>query len=257
MKNLLFPVFITVVLGGLFTTGCKKSSTGSSSATRPAVTLSKTTVARGEPLLASVADLSTSATIRWKIFPAPGTMLSASRDQATVFFGNKGSYQLTAVVYADSTSPIATDSSTIPITVSDSVYTPPAPIQSDTSALFGDAIQIQPVTCTDTGGLIFAVQTVNLYSCYPRLNYSFDQTGNTIDLYCLSVSSSMESCGGAMNTAKAVVLGQAPANGVYNFNVILNTATYRGTLTVTDQNYTFSWPYTSAVTISPLQIATK
>ncbi len=257
MKNLLFPVFISVILGSLFTTGCKKSSTGSSSSTKPAVTLSKTTVARGEPLLASVADLSTSATIRWKIFPAPGTMLSASRDQATVFFGNKGSYQLTAVVYADSTSPIATDSSTTPVTVSDSVYTPPPPIQSDTSALFGDAIQIQPVTCTDTGGLILAVQTVNLYSCYPQLNYYFSQQGNTIELDCLSVSSMMEDCGGALNTAKAVVLSHAPLNGVYNFNVVLNTATYHGTLTVTDQTYTFSWPYTSGVTLSPLQIATK
>jgi hypothetical protein len=256
MKNLLFPVIICVVLGGLIT-GCKKNSSSSLAATKPAVMLSKTTVARGEPLIASVSDLSTSAIIRWKIFPTPGTMLSPSRDQATVFFGNRGSYQLTAVVYSDSTNPVATDSSTSPVTVSDSVYTPPPPVQSDTSALAGDAIQIEPVTCTDTGGLILAVQTVNLYSCYPQLNYYFSQVGNTIELYCLSVSSMIQSCGGAMNTAKAVVLGQAPANGVYNFNVILNTATYRGTLTVTDQTYTFSWPYTSGVTLSPLQIATK
>lgn len=256
MKNLLFPVIIAVILGGL-ATGCKKSSSSSTTTTKAALTLSKTTVARGEPLLASVADLSSPAIIRWKIFPTPGTMLSASRDQATVFFGNKGSYQLTAVVYPDSTNPVATDSSTIPVTVSDSVYAPPPPIQSDTSALYGDAIQIVPVTCTDTGGLILAVQTVNLYSCYPQLNYYFSQLGNTIELDCLSVSSSMQSCGGAMNTAKAVVLSQAPLNGVYNFNVILNTATYHGTLTVTDQTYKFSWPYTSGVTLSPLQIATK
>ena len=236
--------------------GCQKNS-NSSVTGKPAILLSKTTVARGEPLSASITAQSTSAIVRWKIFPTPGTLLSSAKEQATVFFGNKGGYQLTAVVYADSTNPIATDSSSIPVTVSDSVYTPPPPIQSDTSALAGDAIQLQPVTSTDTGGLILVAQTVKLYGCSPQLNYYYQQIGNTIELDLLSVSSTMMNCGGAMNTAKAYIIERALPDGVYTFNVVLNTAAYQGKLTVTDQTYTYSWPYTSAVTISPLQIATK
>ncbi len=67
----------------------------------------------------------------------------------------------------------------------------------------------------------------------------------------------MMNCGGATSTAKAYIIAPPPANGVYTFHVILNTAVYSGTLTVTDQNYTFNWPFSSGVTISPLQIASK
>jgi hypothetical protein len=254
MKNLLFPVIFALILAGLVI-GCQKSSHSSSSG-KPALTLSKSSVARGEQLTAAVQGLSTTAVVRWKVFPTPGTKVLSCKDQATAFFGNQGSYQVTATVYADSASSSPYDSSSSPIIVSDSVYTP-QPVQSDTSALAGDAIQIEPITASDTGGLIMIAQTVNLYSCYPQLDYYFSQIGNTIELYCLSVSANTGSCGGTMNTAKAFIFAQPPADGVYTFNVILNTAVYSGTLTVTDQKYTFSWPYTSGVTISPLQVATK
>lgn len=256
MKNFRFLVPIIGLLAAAGT-GCKKNGSNSSSA-KPGLTLSKSTVARGEQLIASIRDLPSSAVVKWRVFPTPGTKILSGKDQASAFFGNQGNYQLMATVYADSSAPQPYDSSSSPVVVSDSIYSPPPPVQSDTSALAGDAIQIEPITATDTGGLIMVAQTTNLYSCNPQLNYYFDQVGNTIEVYFLSVSSYSNACAGSgMSTAKAFIFAQAPANGVYNFNVILNTATYRGTLTVTDKTYTFSWPYTSAVTISPQQIATK
>jgi hypothetical protein len=256
MKNFRFLVPIIGFLAAA-ATGCNKNANSSSSG-KPGLTLSKSTVARGEQLTASVQDLASSVVVKWRVFPTPGTKILSGKDQAAAFFGNQGNYQLMATLYADSSSPLPYDSSSSPVIVSDSIYTPPPPVQSDTSALAGDAIQIEPITATDTGGLNIVAQTINLYGCNPRLNYYFSQVGNEFDLYFLSVSSSSNGCAGSsMSTAKAYIFAQAPAVGVYNFNVILNTATYRGTLTVTDQKYTFSWPYTSAVTISPQVIATK
>jgi hypothetical protein len=256
MKNLLLPVIIAGVLA-LTVTGCQKTASKSTTPKASALTLSKTSVARGEQLTASVQGLSASAVIKWSVFPTPGTKLLSGKDQATAFFGNQGRYQLTANIYADSTAPAPYDSTSSPVTVSDSVYTPPPPVQSDTSALAGNSIQIEPITATDTGGLIMIAQTSKLYSCYPQLNYYFSQQGNTIELDFQSVSSTIAACNGVTNTAKAFIMAQPPPNGVYTFNVVLNTAVYSGTLTVTDQNYTFNWPYTSGVTISPLQIASK
>ena len=256
MKNFRFLIPIIGLLAAAGT-GCKKNGSSSSSG-KPGLTLSKSTVARGEQLTATIQDLPSSAVVKWRVFPTPGTKILSGKDQATAFFGNQGSYQVMATVYADSSAPLPYDSSSSPVVVSDSIYTPPPPIQSDTSALAGDAIQIEPITATDTGGLILVAQTTNLYSCNPQLNYYFSLTGNTFELDFQCVSSITNGCAGSsMTTAKAFIFAQAPPDGVYDFNVILNTATYRGTLTVTDQKYTFSWPYTSAVTISPLEIATK
>lgn len=257
MKNLLLPVIIAGVLA-VTVTGCQKTASKSSTAPNsPALTLSKTSVARGEQLTASIQGLSTSAFIKWSVFPTPGTKLLSGKDQATAFFGNQGRYQLTANIYADSTAQTPYDSSTSPIIVSDSIYAPPPPVQSDTSALAGNSIQIEPITASDTGGLILIAQTSILYSCYPRLNYYYSQQGNTIEIDFQSVSSVIAACDGVTNTAKAFIIAPPPPNGVYTLNVVLNTAVYSGTLTVTDQNYTFNWPYTSGVTISPLQIASK
>lgn len=256
MKNHLFKVLMAGLLAAAVT-GCNKNASSSPTSSKPSLTLSNSTVARGQQLNLSVQDLSAFAVVKWSVFPTSGTKVLSGKDQATAFFGNQGNYQVTATLYADSTSPLPYDSSSSPVKVSDSVYTPPPPQQSDTSALAGDAIQIEPITATDTGGLMMVVQTVNLYSCYPQLNYNFEITGNTIELYCLSETSYTSSCGGIMSSAKAYIIAPPPADGVYNFNVILNTATYRGTLTITDQTYTFNWPYTSGVTISPLQIAAK
>jgi hypothetical protein len=255
MKNLIR----IVVLSGLVVTyllACNKQGSGSS-AGKPALTLSKSTVARGEQLVITAQPSSAATIVRFSVFPAAATKLFSSRDQANAFFGNSGSYTVTANYYTDSAG-APFDSSSSPVTVSDSIYSPPTPIQSDTSALAGDAIQIEPITATDTGGLIMVAQTTKLYGCNPTLNYYFEQFANTINIYFLDVDADgVDDCGGVKSTAKGFIFAKAPANGTYNFNVILNTATYQGTLTVTDQNYTFGWSYTSAVTISPLQIATK
>jgi hypothetical protein len=250
-------IFKIVVFSGVAAAAiiaCNKQ--GSSSSTKSGLTLSKSTVARGEQLVVSTQPSSATAIVRFKVFPTTGTSVFSGKDQATAIFASAGNYKVTANYYSDSTG-APYDSSSSPVTVSDSIYNPAPPIQSDTSALAGDAIQIQPITASDTGGLILVAQTSKSYDCYPQLNYYFSKIGNTIEITFLDVAAQPGACGGVSNTAKAYIFGEAPANGVYNFNVILNTATYHGTLTVTDQTYTFDWPFSSAVTISPKVINTK
>jgi hypothetical protein len=239
--------------------GCNKQS-GKSSASKPALAISKSTVERGEQLTVSVKDLPVSAAIKWSIFPSPGTRVLPGRNEATAFFGNPGTYTLTANFYADSSAPTPYDSSALPIHVSDSIYTPPAPVTADTSSLVGDQIAIEPIFATDSAGVYMLVQTRNVYDCWPGLLYSFTVYGNTMTLNCMEVTSTIPlvDCGGVRNTAQAflstAIGGVRTPNGVYTFNVILNNIVYAGTLTITDQNYTFGWSYSSGVTISPLQI---
>ena len=101
-----------------------KELSSSSQASKPTLTISKSTVARGEQLTMAVNNLPASAAIKWALVPSPGTKLLTGKDQATAFFGNSGSYKLTANFYADSSATVPYDSSSTPVTVSDSVYTP-------------------------------------------------------------------------------------------------------------------------------------
>jgi hypothetical protein len=260
MKNL----FQIVAFSGIFllcAQGCKKggseaipSSPAIPVGGKPGITLSNSTVARGQQLNISVQGASTTTVVKWSIYPNTGATIMPGQGVATAFFGNPGNYHVTAYYCTDSAA-APFDSSSSPVTVNNSVYVPAPPVQSDTSALAGNNIFVQPIAAAG-GGLYFALQTSNVYPCQPELQYYYSQIGNTIQIYCLKEVPGAD-CSGPATTAKAFVFTQPLATGVYNFQVILNTAIYQGTLTVTAENYTFTWNNAPFVTVSPLQIATQ
>lgn len=256
MKYLLRFIALSGILV-VSTESCKKgsseniSSQPAISAKGPVITLSNSTIARGQQLNVTVHGAPASTVVKWAIYPTTGATIMPGQGVATAFFGNPGTYHVTAYYCADSAA-APFDSSSSPVTVSSSVYVPLPPVQSDTSALAGNNIYIQPLTATG-GGLYLAVQTSNAYPCQPELQYYYSQIGNTIQLFCLREVAT-GNCSGPASTAKAFVFTQPLTDGVYSFQVILNTAIYQGTLTVTNENYTFTWNNAPYVTISPLQI---
>ncbi len=70
MKNFRFLVAIIGLLAAAGT-GCKKNGSSSASG-KLALTLSKSTVARGEQLTATVQDMPLSAVVKWRVYPTPG-----------------------------------------------------------------------------------------------------------------------------------------------------------------------------------------
>ncbi len=66
-------------------------------------------------------------------------------------------------------------------------------------------------------------------------------------------------CNGSQNPAVAYLFPEQyltgpPAQGTYQISVMVNQVNYQGSFTVTATGITFNWPYTSGVTISPLQV---
>lgn len=244
---------------------CVKSSGGtnySGSKTNSTLTLSKSVVEKGEPLLASTTKSDGNAIIRWQVRPAVNAVVLPSNDKAAIFITNPGSYQVTASYYSASDSAIAYDSSNSTITVNDSNYTPP-PVAAgyDTASLAEDQITLIPTSSFDSG-LVIIAKTKNLYNCYPYLTaYAWSQGGTNssldFDFRSAEVVEGKTDCAGIRNTAFAFMPTNVSASGVYTITANFNGASYQGSLTVTDNDYIFTWNYTAGIIISPLQIKKK
>jgi hypothetical protein len=241
---------------------CVKNSGGtnySGSKNSSILTVSKSVVEKGEPLLASTTKSDLNAIIRWQVHPAINTVVLPSDNKAAIFMTNPGKYQLTANYFLPSDTTIAYDSSNSTITVNDSTYTPP-PVAAgyDTASLAGDQITLIPAFSQDSG-LVIIAKTTNLYNCYPYITaYGWTQGGINssldFDFRSAEVVEGKADCAGIKNTAFAFMPTNLSANGVYTINANFNGVNYQGSVTVTDTQYIFTWSYTSGIIISPLQI---
>jgi len=239
-------------------TACVKNSgtvhyTGTPSNTD--LTLSKSNLKRGEQLIASTNQSNPNAIVKWTTYPSVNTVVSPANNQAAAIFAQPGVYHITASYYNLSDTTTAYDSSSAPVTVNDSIVTTPVADGFDSLSLSGDQLVLSPVSASDSI-FIMSVQTVNLYNCTPFLAaYSFDGlNGSSLLLYKDGEVVEGSGCNGAKNHAVSYLFYSPLNNGVYNISAVLNSVTYQGSLTVTDTDYTFVWPYTSGITISPLQV---
>jgi hypothetical protein len=214
---------------------------------------------KGEPFVILPVLPDSNATVRWTIRPSDSTQLSINGNQVTISISLAGSYVITANFYAPSNSVSPYDSSTYTIIVSDSVYTPQVRSDYDTVLLDGRAITLVPVSTSGT--LEFIAQTAIKYNCTSYiLAIGFFQGTNipqtTIVFYFDSarIAISNADCGGIKNPATINVALDSLANGFHPIYVELNRILYQGSVDVTDSNYAFTWPYSSGVIISPLQI---
>jgi hypothetical protein len=268
MKRLFWTLsFLMLSLAGFI--ACNKNASpasgsktsGTSNAT---LTLSATRIQKGAPLIATVAN-SAAENIRWTVTPSTAAHITTGNGQAMILFAEAGKYQIKAsyVSGADSA-----DSATCPITVSDTVYTPVPPTATDTTSLAGVGITLTPSLDT-IGRLILLGQSTTVYNCFPTFVWSVSQgqfgsvavDNGEISLIFYEVISTAtgSGCDGAQNPATAYLFPEQyltgpPAAGTYPINVMVNQTLYQGTYTVTTTGYTFNWPYTSGVTISPTQI---
>jgi hypothetical protein len=251
--------FFVLVLFISFFTACKKNDNAAhSTSTNSVLTLSKTTVKRGEQLLASTNLSDAGSKIKWTVYPAGSSNISSANKEAAAIFAFAGTYHITANYFSSSDTSVAYDSSSSPVTVTDSFYTPSSNgMNVDTTSLAGDQITLIPVMATDSVFVMLA-QTTNLYNCTPYLT-AYGAGGNfysslLFDFRSGEVVEGTGDCNGAKNPAIAYIFFNPAANGTYNFSAFLNGLTYQGSLTVTDAYYTFTWNYTSGILISPLQI---
>jgi hypothetical protein len=261
MKSIVsvFGSAFLIIIG--FATSCKKNSSGNSS--KPVLTLSSSTIKRNQPLVASTNVISSDLVVRWTVNSAPNsTWISPSGNKSIILFSNSGNYTVTASYFADSAAATPYDSSSSPVTVTDSIYNDSAGTWASCNSLVqepipnNDQIFITPVSYSDTG-LVFVAHTQLTYGDqYPLLDYSL--TPDTTAGYGFVFATVTESpCGfvtGTAMPATGILSISSLTQGTNDFTIIFHGVIYEGTLTITSTQCSFSWNYTSGVTISPLTI---
>ena len=242
----------------LFISSCNKN-TSSTGGNANVLTLSKSTVKIGEPVIATT-DGSGSG-ITWST-PSNGQVWPSSHsDSATFVFTRAGSYQITAYIPNSNTGmgAMTEDSSNATVIVTDSVYGDTSSVHCDVIVVktlsADDQINLTPISFSDTG-LIFIAHTQDLYTNSPILNCGGNLPLTNGTLECDFNSTFEYACLGSQTPAPAVgiVSFTSVTNGTYNLVFKLNGTTYQGSVTVTDTNCTITWSYSSGVTISPLTI---
>ncbi len=253
MRN---PVTLTILIGLLLigSASCKKN-TGS---TKNTVSLSSSTLKRGEPLIAVANGLNTQSSIKWTVHPSTNTWVSSQNNQASIIFTDAGNYTVTAT-YVTNADSAAYDSVISPIQVTDSIYTDSAVAVCNLVQLVpfdtNEQLTLTPISYSDTG-LVLIAHTQNLYAYTPfvsSVNLILDFPGG----YQTSFNGVVQHpCNPTNSIAQAVgiISYSGITDGSYTIEMSMNGSSYQGTLTVTDQSCTFTWNYSSGIIISPRQV---
>ena len=256
--NLISASLLTVIIFG---SSCKKNDDNQS---KPVVTLSKSTIKIGEPV---VATTNSNVVVRWSVKESPiNTWISSSQNKSVIIFSTPGTYAVTAHYFLDSTASSSYDSSASSVIVIDSIYNDSSEAHCLSIALIplnaDEQIMLTPVSYTDTG-LVLIAHTRDTYGAfYPMLDYT--QTSEITTGYGFSFSNILTYPCNPSNPSGVALPGTAVLsfgganhplqNGTSDVTFKLNGTHYKGTLTVTSASCTFNWNYTSGVTISPLVI---
>jgi hypothetical protein len=242
---------------------CSKDPATSDLSSKPTLVLAKTVVRIGEPLMVTTKGQVAGAAVHWSASPNASIWTSASGDSATFLFTTPGNYQVGAT-YLLGINAYAYDSTNISLTVSDSIYTGDSGIAHCDAIInapitSGDQVILTPIAFSDSAGLVFLVHTQNNYNYAPVLAFTGNFTGqggayeadfNTVTEYpCIGYN--------LQAPATTDVFFSSVVNGTYGLAFKLNGTTYQGSMTLTDASCTFTWNYSSGVTISPLQISKR
>ena len=237
---------------------------------KPGVILPDSTIKKGESFVVYTIAPDSNSIIRWSIKPSDSTEIIPNGDHAIVHISLAGTYLITANFYspADSVNPY--DSSHSTIIIHDSVNRPPPPVPPpppaqdyDTISLAGDQLIISPDYFLN-GALFLTVKTTNNFSCkaYLSLYSTLQEPPGPNSSFTMNFNSgiaavSTSDCTGTSGPASSQIEIIDLPIGVHPIFASLNQVDYQGSVNVTDSNYTFTWNYTSGITISPLQIKTK
>jgi hypothetical protein len=257
MKSTVSIILISFLIAGGFT-ACKKNSNPVSQGALM-MTLSKSSAKLEEPVYAStnVNDIG-HGVIKWSINPSSSNWVSSSAGKSVILFSNPGQYTVTANYFSDSAAQVPSDSSSAPITVSDSLYTDTVAfcnVAVSVPVVSGDQIMLTPLNSLDTG-LVLLAHTQEVYPNVPVIDYTITSFGqgsyafgfNSIEEFPCYVNN------GPTPATTILYLGNL-ANGTYSLQFSLLGTSYSGTLSVTNTGFGFTWNYSSGVVISPLEIS--
>jgi hypothetical protein len=250
-------LLISILLAESFTACKKNSNTASQGALL--MTLSKSSAKLEEPVYAStnVNDIG-HGVIKWSVNPSSNNWVSSSAGKSVILFSSPGQYSVTANYFSDSAAQVPSDSSSSPVTVTDSLYTDTVAfcnVAVSAPVLSGDQIILTPLNSLDTG-LVLLAHTQGVYPNVPVINYtitSFGQDGyafvfNSIEEFPCYVNN------GPTPATTILYLGKLD-NGNYSIQFSLFETNYSGTLSVTNAGFSFTWNYSSGVVISPPEIS--
>jgi hypothetical protein len=164
-------------------------------------------------------------------------------------------------VYIDSTGVVIPGDSMKYIIKSDTVY-----YNGNTGgsvaaleSMEGDHIQLTPsASAIDSSNyIVIMALSENFYNClnnYLVISTEMEPGSFTVDIKGVNVPTEGNCTEGQMKALGAIFL-YCPIDGFYNLTVKFNGYVYQGTIVKTGNVYTFTWPYDSGLTLSPLTVS--
>ena len=285
MKKILLASISLALTIGFY--ACQKSSDVSSNpATTNGLTAAKVSgIESGEPVAFNLTtNSSNTSAISWKVTPAVGVFKAISGNKATFKFTIAGKYNITVTngLVIDSTL-ISVDS--IPFTGVDTVhylpidsafYPPYIPPPGDTihygyrdttvSCFTNDQIHITPsfidsngvTSSVTTAGLLLKASTTKQYpssaaTLVSTIGYDSSNNGNGFGIdyegVLLPYGTTSAGISSVATVSNFLYMWQ---DGKYTLRIVYNNVTYTGSVNKVGNTYTFTWPYSSGVVISPL-----
>jgi hypothetical protein len=246
MKTKIFIAAFAALLMGF--SSCNKDE---NEPTLQGINASKTSdIKKGEPVSFTFSQAPEQSTVQWNVMPGADVQITASGNDASILFSNAGSYKVSAY-YGEI-------KGSVDVIVEDSVYNPGGGDNPTYEPLTGDQIfiTVSRVDSMGISGLDFRYITEKNYNC---LNHTllFDNIFNLPDLKVVFNSVFIpdeEFCETGEGPATGGTSWYPVEDGSHGFEVVLDGVTYTGSFVKSGLTYTFTWPYTSGVTITPLVI---
>jgi hypothetical protein len=253
MKTRMLIVAVAALMLGF--TSCKKDRNdlnpkNNNETTGSGLDASKTSkIKKGEPVSFKFSQAPDGSSVIWTVIPFDNVQINPTGNAATIQFSNAGVYSVNASYsnFKGSTN----------ISVLDSIYNPGGG-KPTYQPLTGDQIfiTVSKYDSMGLGGLDFRYVTEKKYNC---LNHTllFDNnfSGQNLHVVFNSVMvPSDEYCISGEDYASGGTAWYPIAEGSHGFEVTLDGKTYSGSFVKNGGTYTFTWPYTAGVTLTPLVI---
>jgi hypothetical protein len=244
-KNILIMVVSILLIGFV---SCKKDQNEASQANLDA---SKTTkIKKGEPVSFKLNEAPDGSNVTWSVTPSTDVKINSNGNTASILFSNAGSFTINASY--------GTLKGNATVSVQDSIYNPGSGDPSTNVPLTGDQIFVTVSKADSMGlsGLVFKFVTGKKYKCLNN-TLLFDNTFSgqdlKIDFKSVFIPSSAY-CSAGEDYASSVTSWYPIEAGSHSFSAVLDGKTYTGSFVKSGSTYTFTWPYTTGVIITPLVI---
>jgi hypothetical protein len=243
--KMLIAVFAALLLGF---TSCNKNE---NEQTVLGVNASKTSsIKKGEPVIFTFSQAPAQSAVQWNVLPDNDVQITSSGNSASILFGDSGFYSVNAIYGALK--------GNVDVIVEDSVYNPGGGDTPTYKPLTDDQIFITVTRYDSMGisGLDFRYNTEKKYNCLNHtllLDNNFTGQDLKVDFKSVFIPSE-EFCTPGEEHASGGTAWYPIEEGSHGFVVVLDGNTYTGSFVKSGATYTFTWPYNSGATLTPLVI---